>query len=117
MLRLLTLVHKAPGISPGQRFRYEQWAPHLENDYGIRLEFDAFESPALTDILYREGHIAAKIRLVLADAWRRWHGRHRALEFDGVLIQRQAMLVGGPWVERWLVSRGVPLFYDFDDAI
>ena len=117
MIRLLALVLKAPDISPNQRFRHEQWAPHLARDHGIHLEFEPFESPALTELLYRDGYLLQKARLVFADALRRWRARYRALEFDGIVVLRQAMLVGGPWVERSLTRRRVPLFYDFDDAI
>jgi len=116
-LRLLALVLKAPGVAPNQRYRHEQWAPYLERDHGIELEFEAFESPALTEVLYRHGHLISKTRLIVADAWRRWQARTRGLGFDGVVVLRQAMLVGGPWIERWLARRGVPLFYDFDDPI
>jgi glycosyltransferase involved in cell wall biosynthesis len=116
-LRLLTLVLKEPGIAPNQRYRHEQWAPYLERDHGIRLEFEPFESPALTEVLYRPGNFLKKTRLAIADAWRRWLRRTRGLAFDGVIVLRQAMLIGGPWIERWLARQGVPLFYDFDDPI
>jgi len=116
-LRLLTLVLKAPGIAPNQRFRHEQWAPHLERDHGIRLEFEPFESPALTELLYHRGRTFAKIGLVLADTLRRWRARDRSVEFDGVVILRQAMLFGGAWLERYFARQGVPVLYDFDDAI
>lgn len=116
-IRLLTLVQKAPGIAPNQRFRHEQWAPHLEQEHDIRLEFDAFESPELTRTLYQPGHRVRKARLVLRDAMRRWQVRLRAGEYDGVVVLREAMLVGGAWLEGSLRARGVPLIYDFDDAI
>jgi glycosyltransferase involved in cell wall biosynthesis len=108
---------KAPGIAPNQRYRHEQWAPFLEREHHIRLEFEPFESPALTQILYQPGRALTKGRLVIADAWRRWRNRAHALRFDGVVVVRQAMLVGGPWIERWIAGRDVPLFYDFDDAV
>jgi glycosyltransferase involved in cell wall biosynthesis len=116
-MRLLTLVQKAPGTAPNQRFRHEQWAPHLRRDHGIELEFAPFESPELTDLLYQPGRRVAKARLVVRDALRRWASRRRVHEFDGVVVLREAMLVGGPWIERSLARAGVPFIYDFDDAI
>lgn len=116
-MRLLCLVQKAPGLAPNQRFRHEQWAPHLARDHDIRLEFEPFESPELTEVLYRPGHVPRKAALTLAAAARRWSRRHRARDFDGVVVLREAMLVGGALVERWLARAGIPLLYDFDDAI
>ena len=116
-IRLLTLVQKATGIVPHQRFRHEQWAPHLEREHNIELTFEPFESPALTEVLYEKGRTIRKTRLVLRDAHRRWLARRRAFEYDGVVIMRQAMLIGGAWVEGFLARHGVPILYDFDDAI
>jgi glycosyltransferase involved in cell wall biosynthesis len=116
-LRLLTLVQKAVGIAPNQRFRHEQWAPHLAREHGITLEFEPFESPELTSVLYEHGQVLRKARLAARDALRRWSSRTRAAEFDGVVVLREAMLVGGAWLEGHLARRGVPLLYDFDDAI
>lgn len=116
-LHLLALMLKAPGIAPNQRYRHEQWAPYLRQDHNIHLECEAFESAALTAVLYERGHAVLKARLILADALRRWKRRNRALMFDGVVVLRQAMLIGGAWLENWLVRRRVPLFYDFDDPV
>src|SRR5690349_15852660 len=55
MIRLLALVPKPVGISPGQRYRLEQWAPWLRQAHGIDLDFAPFESPRLTEILYQPG--------------------------------------------------------------
>ncbi|MFN2566825.1 MAG: glycosyltransferase [Gemmatimonadaceae bacterium] len=117
MVRLLALVQKGPDISPGQRFRLEQWAPHLARDHGIELVFEAFESDELTRIIYRRGHTVRKVRLVLANAVRRWGARKRAAHYDGVIVYREAMLVGGAWLESQLTARGIPWILDFDDAI
>jgi glycosyltransferase involved in cell wall biosynthesis len=116
-LRLLALVQKRPGIAPHQRFRLEQWAPHLARAHGISVDFDAFESPELSAVLYRPGHVARKARLVLGDSLRRWRRRRLARGFDGVVVLREATMLGGAMVERAIARSGVPLFYDFDDAI
>ncbi len=116
-LRLLTMVQKTEGTAPHQRFRHEQWAPGLESTHGIRLEFEPFESNELTSVLYERGKVAQKAFLTVRDAIRRWGARHRVHEFDGVVVLREAMLLGGAWLENAIVRRGVPLIYDFDDAI
>jgi glycosyltransferase involved in cell wall biosynthesis len=116
-LRLLALVQKPPGVAPHQRFRLEQWAPHLARDHAITIDFESFESPELSAVLYRPGQVARKARLVVRDTLRRWARRHRAREFDAVVVMREATMLGGALVERAISGAGVPLLYDFDDAI
>lgn len=117
MIRLLALVQKPEGISPGQRFRLEQWAPHLRAEHGMELEFAPFESPGLTAILYESGHVPEKIARVLWDFGRRAADVARAGRFDGVVMYREAALVGPALYEHVLSRLGVPTILDFDDAI
>lgn len=117
MIRLLCLVPKPKGLSPGQRFRLEQWAPILEAEHGIRLEFAPFESPKLTELLYLAGHRPAKAALVLFDFARRATALPTLREYDGVIVYREAALLGPAIYERLFHLLGVPMFFDFDDAI
>ncbi len=117
MLRALVLVNKARGISPGQRFRIEQWEPHLRREHGIDVEYRPFESPALTRILYQNGKVAEKAMFLLQDTARRRSVVAEARRYDVVIIYLEAALMGPPIYE-WLLSKtGVPIVYDFDDAI
>jgi glycosyltransferase involved in cell wall biosynthesis len=117
MLRALVLVNKAPGVSPGQRFRIEQWEPHLRKEHGIDVEYRPFESPALTRVLYQNGKATEKAVLLLRDTVRRRSIVGSVRGYDAVIIYREAALMGPP-VYEWLISRsGVPILYDFDDAI
>ncbi len=117
MIRLLALVQKPEGISPGQRFRLEQWAPHLRAEHGMELEFAPFESPGLTAILYESGHVPEKIARVLWDFGRRAADVARAGRFDGVVMYREAALLGPAFYEHALARRRIPTILDFDDAI
>jgi glycosyltransferase involved in cell wall biosynthesis len=117
MLRALVVANKAPGVAPGQRFRIEQWEPHLRDEHGIVLEYDAFESPALTRVLYETGKAAEKALLLLRDTVRRRSVVASARRHDVVILYREAALIGPPLYE-WLIARtGVPMVFDFDDAI
>ena len=115
--RLVALVQKVPGVAPHQRFRIEQWLPRLANEHGVTVELLPFESPALTEVLYEQGARSRKARLLVRDAVRRWHARAELLRTDGVIVVRESGLLGGAWLERWLARHGMPLIYDFDDAI
>ena len=117
MIRLLCLVPKPKGLSPGQRFRLEQWAPRLKEAHGIALDFVPFESPKLTEILYRPGRKLEKAAWVLWDTLRRRGVLKLASEYDGVVIYREAALLGPAIYERLLARRETPIFFDFDDAI
>lgn len=116
-LRLLVLAPKPVGLSPGQRFRLEQWATRARSVHGITLDFAPFESPALTKILYQPGQIAAKGARVAADFARRAGAVLAARRYDGVIVYREVALIGPAIYERLLAWSGVPMFYDFDDAI
>jgi glycosyltransferase involved in cell wall biosynthesis len=115
--RVLVLANKPKGLAPGQRFRFEQWAPRLKRDHGIELELMPFESPRLTEILYKPGHYLAKARLVTRDFLRRSKAVTAARDYDAVLIFREAALIGPAIYERRIARSGKPIIFDFDDSI
>lgn len=116
-IRLLALVPKPKGLSPGQRFRLEQWAPHLASGEGIQLDFLPFESPRLTELLYKPGHRPEKAFWVSVDFVRRARALLASRRYDGVVVYREAALIGPAIYERAFAYAGKPLFFDFDDAI
>lgn len=114
-LRVLALVPYPTGRVPGQRFRLEQWAPHLASA-GIDVRFAPFLDDATLDVLYAPGHARRKVQATLAGHLRRWRTT-RALEgCDVVWVYREAALLGPAWIER-RVARRRPLVFEFDDAI
>jgi hypothetical protein len=115
--RLLVLASKPMGMSPSQRYRLEQWAPHLSADHEIRLDFAPFESPALADLLYRPGNVPAKAFWTLYDFARRAGVLAKVQKYDGIIIHREAALIGPTIYERLIHFVGKPILYDFDDAI
>jgi glycosyltransferase involved in cell wall biosynthesis len=117
MIRVLALVPKPKGVSPGQRFRLEQWAPVLEARHGIRMDLLAFEPPELTAILYERGRQAEKAYWMLRAMWRRRDVLRMARDYDAVIVYREAAALGPPIFEPLLRRAGVPLFFDIDDAV
>ena len=116
-IKVLALASKAAGLAPGQRYRFEQWAPHLKREYGISIDLLPFESPPLSRILYDPGHFAAKAALVGRDFLRRAEVLNAARAYDAILIYREASLIGPAIYERLLARSGKPIILDFDDAI
>jgi glycosyltransferase involved in cell wall biosynthesis len=117
LLKLLVLTPKPKGLSPGQRFRLEQWAPRVLADHGIRMDFVPFESPRLTKILYERGRFVEKASLLLWDLARRARAVASARGYDAVVVYREAALVGPAFYERLIGWSGKPLLFDFDDSI
>ena len=116
-LRLLAMVQRQLDHAPNQRFRHEQWAPHLERNHGISLTFAPFESPELSRMLETRGRRGRKLLLATRDFYRRWRRRYDVDAFDGVVVLREASMLGGSVIEDFVVRRGIPLIYDFDDPI
>jgi glycosyltransferase involved in cell wall biosynthesis len=116
-VRLLVFTLKAPGLSPGQRFRLEQWAPYLRDRDGIEMDFVPFESPQLTGVLYKSGRKAEKAFWVMRDFARRAVHVMNARKYDGAVIYREASLIGPAIYERVLARSKIPFILDFDDAI
>ncbi len=115
-MKLLALVPCIPDTSPGQRFRIEQWAPYLSRE-GIEIKFEPFETPHLNALLYAPGHLARKARLVVEALLNRVRRLKSVRQFDAVYIFREAALLGPALLERWIHRTGVPIVFDFDDAI
>ena len=115
--RLLVLANKAPGLAPGQRFRFEQWAPRLARDHNISLDLMPFESEQLTRILYNPGHRLSKAAWVGYDFLRRAKALIASRNYDAVLVFREAALLGPAIYERLIAWSGKPIIFDFDDAI
>jgi len=115
-MKLLAIVPSMYDTSPGQRFRLEQWEPLLKES-GVEITYSPFETPELKNIIYKEGHSLEKIKAV----WRSMKSRQREMQnlgqFDLVYVFREAALLGPAWFERKIAASGVPMIFDFDDAI
>lgn len=114
---LLVLANKARGLAPGQRFRFEQWAPRLARDHGIELDLLPFESRPLTEILYKPGHRPAKAFWVSFDFLRRAKALLALRNYDAIVVFREAALIGPAIYERLIAWSGKPIIFDFDDSI
>jgi glycosyltransferase involved in cell wall biosynthesis len=67
-------------------------------------------------VLYRHGHIPAKMWGAIGGYLRRPYDVWRAGSYHAAYVYREAAPIGPAWIERLLASR-VPIVYDFDDAI
>jgi glycosyltransferase involved in cell wall biosynthesis len=115
-MRVLALVPGLYDISPSQRYRIEQWEPLLR-ERGVEITYEPFEDPELNLLLYQQGKMARKMMLVAQGFGRRFSAVKKAKDFDLVYILREAALLGPAVFERMVHKTGVPIVFDFDDAI
>jgi glycosyltransferase involved in cell wall biosynthesis len=116
-MRVLVLTPYAYGTVPGPRSSFELWERVLrESD--IHLDYLVFETDGLREVLYEPGRVPAKA-WEMARAYARFAPRaiRRARDYDAVLINREATLVGPAAVERLVARTGKPLIYLLDDPL
>jgi glycosyltransferase involved in cell wall biosynthesis len=116
-LSVLFLVPSPPGISPGQRFRFEHYLPRLEKE-GIYYKIRPFLSLKGRRFLYSRGNILKKILAITGGYFRRTTDLFRVIKYDYVYIHRWATTAGPPIIE-WIIAKifRKKIIYDFDDAI
>ena len=114
-IRVLAL-SPIPEEGAGCRFRVAQYIPYLR-EVGFEVTISAFYTPAFFDVVYRRGHYGTKAALFLARTARRLRELLSVTRYDLVLLYREAIPLGPPVLERLIAARGIPIVYDFDDAI
>lgn len=115
-MRLLALMPSLYDKSPGQRYRLEQWEPLLR-ERGVDITYAPFECAELHDVVYKQGQIAKKLRLVGQALRRRAALLSKLTNYDVIYLYREAALLGPAVFERLIHRSGVPIVFDFDDAI
>jgi glycosyltransferase involved in cell wall biosynthesis len=115
-MRLLAIVPSIYDRNPSQRYRIEQWEPHLRR-LGVEITYQPFEDDELNRMLYQAGRLPQKASLIVKAIWRRAAGLRNLKEFDAVYVLREAALLGPPVFERLIARSGVPFIFDFDDAV
>lgn len=115
MLRVTCLVHYPPDLSPGQRFRFEQWL-RLLPEGSVRVELRPLFSASAYRELYEPGHTARKLAHTAGGWGRRLRDVVAPGRPDVVLLYREAFPFGPPLFE-WFVEHRFPVVFDFDDAV
>lgn len=114
--RVLILCPYPLGISPGQRFRFEQYLDILRAD-GIHIDVQPFLKMETMRVLYKPGYMFRKVIGVLAGFARRLAILPRVFGYDYIFIHREASPIGPPFIEGLLFLFGRRVIFDFDDAI
>jgi glycosyltransferase involved in cell wall biosynthesis len=115
-MKVLAIVPGLYDTSPGQRFRIEQWEPLLR-EFGVEITYTPFETEELRHVLYQKGHTIHKLRAVSKNMRRRWRELDSIRDYDMVYVFREAAIMGPAWFEKKIARSGVPMVFDFDDAV
>ncbi len=100
----------------GQRFRIELWARHLR-PRGVDVQFLAFSTPHLTDVLHQQGQTLQKAGAMMRCYAEQLFRVARHARPDVVFIYREAALIGPAVIERLSKRWKVPIVYDIDEPI
>jgi glycosyltransferase involved in cell wall biosynthesis len=105
-----------PEEGAGCRFRVSQYIPFLHKA-GFDVTVSPFYSRDYFSFVYRPGNYLRKAVGFVALTWRRIRELFAMRQYDLILLYREAIPIGPPLVERWIRRLGIPIVYDFDDAI
>ena len=115
-MRVLVLTPYPYGTTAGPRSSFELWERVLR-DAGILLDYAVFETDRLHELIYEPGRLPAKA-LEMGRSYLSFLPKIRtARDYDAVLVNREATLIGPAVVERWVARLGRPLIYQLDDPL
>lgn len=115
-IRVCALVPYPVDTTPSQRFRIEQWKPHLEK-HGIAVDFFPFADEKLLRLIPKQGNYAGKLFGMIRGFWRSVKSVFKSRNYDVVYIHRAIAIAGPALLERLLYLFNRPIIFDFDDAI
>ena len=114
-LKVLFLT-RYPEQGASSRYRVFQYVPHLE-EMDISCTVQSFMDEEMYRLSLSSGGTLRKIGLTLRATIRRLSALSRFREYDVIYMQRELLPFGPPLIERFLKRMGVPLVYDYDDAL
>jgi len=115
-MRVLVLTPYPYGTTAGPRSSFELWESVLA-DAGITLDYAVFETDELHEIIYQAAPLSRKA-YEMGRAYLKFLPKARAArDYDAVLINREATLIGPALVERWVARIGKPIIYHLDDPL
>ena len=114
--KVLVICHHRPDRSPGQRYRFEQYIPFLEQN-GYYFDRSNLLNENDEKAFYKYGNYFKKF-LIWIKTWRvRFKDWKRMNQYDIVFIYREALLTRSIFFEKKFSKSKAKLIYDFDDAI
>ncbi|MBL7952474.1 MAG: glycosyltransferase family 4 protein [Flavobacteriales bacterium] len=116
MPKVLFIASHRPGRSPNQRFRFEQYIPHLERN-GFACTISHLVDEEDDKYFYRPGNFLKKLRFVRRSIARRRADVARMNDFDIIFVCREALMTRSTHFERAFKRSKAKVIFDFDDSI
>ena len=117
MKKILILAPYPPAQAPSQRFRFEHYLEGGEQR-GFSLDYRGFWPWETWQILYKSGHVGAKIWGLIKGFWARFCLLWVLYRYDIIYVHREVCPLGPPfWAFVATKLWRKPMIYDFDDAI
>lgn len=116
MKRVLFIAHHRLDRAPGQRYRFEQYFNWFQEN-GIECELSNLLDEEDDRNLYKPRNYWNKLKIALRSWRKRRMDLKRIHDFDLVVIYREARITRGIGFEKKAAKKGVPMLFDFDDAI
>ncbi len=114
--RILFIAHHRLDRSPGQRYRFEQYFNYLESK-GLICELANIITEEDDKILYTSRNVLKK-GLIAFNAYKSRYDNYKSVnDFDLIVLYREAILTRSILFEKLFAKSGVPMIFDFDDAI
>jgi len=114
--KILFIAHHRFDRAPGQRYRFEQYFNFL-NDQGYYCLLANVLDEKDDKILYSKGNYFKKFLIALKIYKIRSNNLKQANNFDLIVVFREALLTRSTYFEKKLAKTGIPIVFDFDDAI
>ena len=107
-----------PIESPGSRFRIFQYLPYFDRA-GINCTVSSSLNKQEYMYLYntQRTSIVKETLIFIKSTIKQILQLFKIRLYDAILINKETIIWGGPWIEKYIVQRGIPVIYDFDDAV
>ncbi len=116
MKKILFIVSNRKDRSPGQRFRFEQYIRHLEEN-GYVCDFSPLlKNERLDKLFYGKGNHLKKAFILLNHFRQRYADLKKSRDYDVVFIYREALFTRSIYFEKKF-SKWSKVILDFDDSI
>ncbi len=116
MKKVLFIGAHRPDRSPSQRFRFEQYINHLEEN-GFVCHQSYLIKEWHEKKFYNPGNLTHKMYIFIRSFAKRLYEVVRYYNYDIIFVQREAFMTGTTLFERLYKLTKAKLIFDFDDAI
>lgn len=113
--KILFLALHRPNRSPSQRYRFEQYLNHLEQN-GFACHYSWLISEMDDGVFYAPGEVAGKAWILVKSLYKRGMEILQSSKYDVVFVQRECFMLGTAFFEKQFARR-TKLIFDFDDSI